>query len=361
MHKEKVEGFIAKKNIIIVEALRIINDNAMGVLFVVDDQGKLIGSLSDGDIRRWLIKTGNLNATIDSIMNENPRFLYEDDINNATKTMTDNTITAIPILNKRDSIIGVICKNTVNIDEKVKSDKLKGVPVVMMAGGKGTRLYPYTKILPKPLIPVGEKPIAEIIIDSFCEYGCKDYYLIVNHRKKMIKAYFNECETDYNIHFVDEEKPLGTGGGVSLLSGQINETFILTNCDNVVVEDYAEIYNYHKEHKNLITMICSLKNFSIPYGVVNLADEGTIKSMEEKPTFSFFTNTGCYIVEPEVINDIPSNTSIGFPDIIDKYRREGKRVGVYPINENSWLDMGEIDALEKMREYLDKNSKKVIW
>ena len=171
--------------------------------------------------------------------------------------------------------------------------------------------------------------------------------------REPIKAYFGELEADYHVHFVDEDIPLGTGGGVSLLKGIIKDTFILTNCDNIVEDDYSKIYEYHKEHKNLITMICSLKNFSIPYGVVNLANEGTIKSMEEKPTFSFFTNTGCYIVEPEVINDIPEGTFMGFPDMIEKYRSEGKNVGVYPISENAWLDMGEMDALEKMRAHLE--------
>lgn len=162
-----------------------------------------------------------------------------------------------------------------------------------------------------------------------------------------LRGDIGELESDYNVHFVDEDVPLGTGGGVSLLKGMIKDTFILTNCDNIVEDDYSQIYEYHKEHKNLITMICSLKNFSIPYGVVNLANEGTIKSMEEKPTFSFFTNTGCYIVEPEVIDDIPEGTFMGFPDMIEKYRSEGKNVGVYPISENAWLDMGEMDAWRK--------------
>lgn len=347
------ESLIGYDNITITEALKKIDENSLGILFIVDSGEKLVGALSDGDIRRWLIKTGDLKASVALAMNKKPKYVLEYKEADAAKLMDDNCITAIPVVDELMRVIKVV--NNKNRDKKTCriSKKLQGVPVVMMAGGKGTRLYPYTKILPKPLIPVGDKPIAELIIESFCEYGCKEYYLIVNHKKNMIKAYFGELESEYNVHFVDEDVPLGTGGGISLLKGMIRDTFILTNCDNIVEDDYSRIYDYHKEHKNLITMICSLKNFSIPYGVVNLANEGTIKSMEEKPTFSFFTNTGCYIVEPEVIDDIPEGTFMGFPDMIEKYRLEGKNVGVYPISENAWLDMGEMDALEKMRVHFE--------
>lgn len=347
------ESLIGYDSITITEALKKIDENALGILFIVDSDERLIGALSDGDIRRWLIKTGDLKAPATQAMNKKPKFVLEQNEADATKLMDENYITAIPVVDEQMHVINVVDNKNRAKKSYSTSKKLQGVPVVMMAGGKGTRLYPYTKILPKPLIPVGDKPIAELIIESFCEYGCNEYYLIVNHKKNMIKAYFGELETDYNVHFVDEEMPLGTGGGVSLLKGMIKDTFILTNCDNIVEDDYFKIYEYHKEHKNLITMICSLKNFSIPYGVVSLANEGTIKSMEEKPTFSFFTNTGCYIVEPEVIDDIPEGTFMGFPDMIEKYRSEGKNVGVYPISENSWLDMGEMDALEKMRAHLE--------
>ena len=354
MTEKSKETLLSHDGITITEALKKIDENALGVLFIVDSEDKLVGALSDGDIRRWLIKTGNLKASVTQAMNKKPKFVLDQNEADAIKLMDENFITAVPVVDSQMRVINVIDNKNRTKKSYSNSKKLQGVPVVMMAGGKGTRLYPYTKILPKPLIPVGDKPIAELIIESFCEYGCSEYYLIVNHKKNMIKAYFGELESDYSVHFVDEDAPLGTGGGVSLLKGMIKDTFILTNCDNIVEDDYSKIYEYHKEHKNLITMICSLKNFSIPYGVVNLANEGTIKSMEEKPTFSFFTNTGCYIVEPEVIDDIPEGTFMGFPDMIEKYRSEGKNVGVYPISENAWLDMGEMDVLEKMRAHLEK-------
>lgn len=345
--------YVGKDTMTIVDALKKIDENSLGVLFIEDADQRIVGTLTDGDIRRWLIKTGNLYTIVANAMNLSPICLKKGQEESAHSQMVKNCITAIPIIDDNMHLIDIIANKDINNQISTKGN-LSMVPVVMMAGGKGTRLYPYTKILPKPLIPVGEKPIAEHIIDSFREYKCQNYYLIVNHKRNMIKAYFNEIQKTYSLQFIDEDIPLGTGGGISLLRGKIDSTFILTNCDILIREDYSKIYKYHKEHSNIVTMICSLKNFNIPYGVVNLADKGTIKSMEEKPTISFFTNTGCYIVEPEIINDIPRNTSIGFPDIIEKYRREGKKVGVYPIGENSWLDMGQMDELEKMREQLEK-------
>ena len=191
-------------------------------------------------------------------------------------------------------------------------------------------------------------------MNRFFQYGIEQFYLVINHKKNMIKAYFNEIEKDYNVNYVDEDKPLGTGGGLSLLKGKINSTFILSNCDILIEEDYEKIYNYHKRKNNLITVVCSLKNIRIPYGVIEISETGEIENMKEKPKLSFFTNTGMYIVEPKVIEDLEEET-IGFPDIIERYKVKGEKIGVYPISENSWLDMGQIDEMEEMRRRLERD------
>ena len=164
-----------------------------------------------------------------------------------------------------------------------------------------------------------------------------------------MKAYFSESDNAYNIKWFDEKKPLGTGGGLSLLKGKIKDTFFFTNCDILLTADYESMLRYHKEHKNVITMVCAYKNLVIPYGVIELGDNGSIAGMKEKPEYSFLTNTGMYIVEPEVLNDIEDDVAIGFPDIIKMEQEKGKKVGVYPVSENEWMDMGQIDELEKMR------------
>ena len=160
---------------------------------------------------------------------------------------------------------------------------------------------------------------------------------------------------EYLDDYVDEDKPLGTGGGLSLLKGKINSTFILSNCDILIEEDYEKIYNYHKKEKNLITMVCSLKNIKIPYGVIEISETGEIESMKEKPELSFFTNTGMYIVEPKIIEELEEDKPIGFPDIIEQHKAKGEKIGIYPISENSWMDMGQIDEMEEMRRRLERD------
>ncbi|WP_300383505.1 sugar phosphate nucleotidyltransferase [Clostridium sp.] len=345
-----IKDFFIDEENTIVEAMNQLDKVAKKVLFVFKDK-KFVAALTDGDIRRWILKKGSLDSKIKYIANYNPRFIYLKDKALAKEYIKRYSIEAIPIVDKDRNIISIASWD----DKEYEIKKNLDIPVVIMAGGLGTRLYPYTKILPKPLIPIGEIPIAEHIINRFHKHGCNKFYLIVNHKKNMIKAYFNEIEKDYEVKYVDEDIPLGTGGGLSLLKDKINNTFILSNCDILIEEDYEKIYKYHKKEENIITMVCSLKNIKIPYGVVEIGENGEISNMKEKPEISFFTNTGVYIVESKVIDELEKDISIGFPDIIEKYKNQGYKIGVYPISENSWMDMGEIDEMEKMRERLYGN------
>lgn len=337
----------------IIEAMKQLDSVATRVLFV-RREGRLTASLSDGDIRRWILSNGDLNAPVSKAANYEPKYLYENQRQYAKEYMMKYGIEAVPIVYDDYRVHSVILRNKADIIADAEKIHL---PVVMMAGGLGTRLYPYTKILPKPLIPVGDIPIAEHIINQFRKYGCKEFYLVVNHKKNMIKAYFNEIEKDYEIHYVDEEKQLGTGGGLSLLKGKLHTTFLLSNCDILIHEDFAKIFKLHKESGNMVTMICSLKNFTVPYGVVEIGEDGSIAGMREKPELSFFTNTGCYIVEPEVIEMIPDGVPVGFPDIIMECKKRGEKVGVYPIGEKSWSDMGQLDELEHMKQQMEMTDK----
>ena len=332
----------------IVEALERIDRNSGKVLFVHRD-GRLVASLTDGDVRRFILRNGNLKANVKEAANYRPMFLLSGDAADAHEFIIQNSIDGVPIVDKEKHIEDVVFRDYIGVPN---NGEALNAPVVMMAGGKGTRLYPYTKILPKPLIPIGEIPIAEHIINRFRAFGCSRFHMIVNYKKNMLKAYFNELDKDYVVYFADEDEPLGTGGGLSLLKGSIGETFFLTNCDILIQDDLERIFRFHKESNNKITMVCSLKNFRIPYGIIKLNDAGRIASMTEKPHVPFLTNTGCYVVEPEVIDSIPDNTSLGFPDIIQKYQDDGENVGVFPISESAWLDMGVPDEMERMKERL---------
>ncbi len=339
------EDFLVSEDITVFQAMQKLNVTAKKILFVV--QGKrLVGTITDGDVRRWILANGSLDASIEKAVNYQPIYLLETETKRVAQYMKKHEIDAVPILNEQHEIVRIIFGKEET--QQFQSQELCGVPVVIMAGGLGTRLYPYTKILPKPLIPVKDIPIVEHIMNEFHNYGCQDFYLIVNYKKNMIKAYFKESDVKYHVNYVDEEIPLGTGGGLALLKEMVESTFILSNCDILIKDDIAKAYNWHMEHKNVITMVCSAKKFTIPYGIVEIDQNGEIDTMQEKPSMSFLTNTGCYIVEPEVIRDLEENVPIGFPDIIEKYKLQRRRVGVYPISENAWLDMGQVDEWGKM-------------
>ena len=343
-----MNGIYIEEGKSILDAMKQLDTNARKILFVHED-GKLLASLTDGDIRRWILKNGELHMPVRCAANYKPVYLYEQQSELAPRTMKEKQIDAIPILDK-----GHVIKKIVFANSSMREQKKFGgeMPVVIMAGGLGARLSPYTNILPKPLIPIGDYPIAEHIISHFCAYGCRQFYMIVNYKRNMVKAYFDEIDKEYMLDFITEEKALGTGGGISLLKGKIDKTFVLTNCDILIDDDLTEAYRLHAESGNLITMVCSLKNFTIPYGVVNIGGDGLIESIHEKPDMSFFTNTGCYFVEPEVVGDMEYNEPADFPEIIEKYIREGKKVGIYPIGSEAWLDMGQLDELEKMKARL---------
>jgi dTDP-glucose pyrophosphorylase len=345
-----VKDFLIDEESTMMDAMALLDKVAKKVLFVMRDKD-FVAALTDGDIRRWILKKGNLDAKVKEMANYSPKYLKEEEKSLARDLMKKHSIEALPVINDNNDIVSVVLWNEEEIEHKSHLD----LPVVIMAGGLGTRLYPYTKILPKPLIPIGEIPIVEHIINRFNKYGINEFFLIVNHKKNMIKAYFNEIEKKYTVNYADEDLPLGTGGGLSLLRGKIKSTFIVSNCDTLIEENYEKMYNHHKAENNLITMVCSLKKFRIPYGVIEINDDGDIEEMKEKPELSFFINTGMYIVEPKIIEELEANNAIGFPDIIEKYRSSGEKIGMYPISEYSWLDMGQLDEMEEMRRRLESN------
>lgn len=344
-----INKFIIDESVTVLDAMKTMDKAAKKILFIVK-KNKLFAALTDGDIRRWIIAKGNLNSPIKMLANYSPLYMnLNEEREVIMQYMRDNSIEALPLLNEDGEIKKVIFWDNTECGDEINKVSL---PVVMMAGGYGKRLYPYTNILPKPLIPIGEIPIAERIINNFYKQGCEKFYLIVNYKKNMIKAYFNEVEKKYQVLYVDEDIPLGTGGGLSLLKGKIDSTFILTNCDILIQEDFFKIYEYHKQKKNTVTMICSLKNFLIPYGVVEMGDDGCVEELKEKPQMPFLTNTGCYIVDQKIMRYLTEGEIISFPEIIMRCKRGGDRVGVYPISENAWLDMGQFDEMEKMKKQL---------
>ena len=347
----RVEELFLAPDATVLEALRKLDETGQRILFIAPE-GRLQAALTDGDIRKFFLRGGTPDQTVDRAANYHPLSLPIAERGRAREVLQAHRIDALPILDKRGVITDIVFAYKLDVDNRKRVD----IPVVMMAGGLGTRLYPYTKILPKPLIPVGEQPIAELIIDRFRDFGCHDFTMIVNYKRGMIKSYFTDLEKDYTVHFADEDVFMGTGGGLCLLKGKIQSPFFFTNCDTLLDVDFGDIYEYHKKHGNLVTMICAFKHYTVPYGVVELGQDGGIAAMREKPELNFLTNTGVYVVEPRVVEEMRDGEVIGFPDVIERYRAAGEKVGVYPIGENSWMDMGQLEELEKMRRKLETQS-----
>ena len=341
---DNIQQFIGNESLTVSEAMQKIDKNAYGILFLVNNRELLTCCITDGDIRRYLLAGGQMSGAAADAANHQPKKAYSFD--EARTLYHKRNWIAIPIVDDEGKLLDVY---TGEIGDIQKKHNPLNIPVVINAGGKGTRLDPFTRVLPKPLIPVGELPIIEHIMKEYQSYSCDEFHIIVNYKKELMKAYFADNENHYHISWYDEENPLGTGGGLSLLRGKFDSTFFFANCDALLTANYESMVNFHKENGNVITMVCAYKNINIPYGVVEIGINGSIKSMKEKPLMSFLTNTGIYIVEPEVIDDIEDGVYIGFPDIVEKEREKGKKVAVFPVSENDWMDMGQLPELEKMR------------
>lgn len=341
-----INKFIVSEEMPICEVMKNIDQNVRGTAFVCRD-GILLASVSDGDIRRYLMRNGSLQTRVGEIANYDPIYLPFERRREAVEQMKRYSIGVIPIVDHSKKIVDI----KLLVNRKYEPSQKINVPLVIMAGGKGTRLKPYTDILPKPLIPIDEKPIVEHIIEHFEAYHCLPIYMIVNYKKNFIKAYFTE-DKERDIIFLEEAEYLGTGGGLKLLQGQIKDTFFMTNCDVLVEADYAKMMSFHKEKKNIITMICAKKKVVIPYGTVSFDEQGYALELLEKPQYEFNTNTGIYIIEPEFLQKIPDGKATLITDMIEQCIREGEKVGVFLIDDEDWMDMGQLEELEKMREKL---------
>jgi dTDP-glucose pyrophosphorylase len=350
--KKSIRHLLIDKNKTLKEAMRQLEETGKKILFVKSNRSKLFGSLTDGDIRRWILSEGSLQDPVEKVCNLAPFFVtrnYGPD--RLKKEFQEKAISCVPVVNGKKEIVDLLFwEDVFQGDREKKPVRRIGIPVVIMAGGQGTRLDPFTRILPKPLIPIGDKTVVEIIIDRFLEFGVKKFYLTVNHKSRIIKSYFEELNPPYAIEYVDEEIPLGTAGSLKLLYPKVRSSLLVTNCDVLVKIDYGELVEHHQKNRNDLTLVASLRNYHIPYGICEIANGGTLTKITEKPEYSFLVNTGMYVIRKEALNHIPSRQMFHITQLIEKIKETGGKIGVFPIGEEAWLDTGEWAEYKKALE-----------
>src|SRR5512133_1832394 len=269
----------------IKDALKQLDRTAMKTLFVVNESDHLLGTITDGDIRRSLLNSGTLNDPIKTIYKSNSFSVqlgdYDDEV--VRRKMLEGPIFCVAVLDASRKIVDCIFWDKEVVVPNKNKNCLQDIPIVIMAGGKGTRLLPFTHVLPKPLIPIGEKTILEIILDEFEEFGSSKYFFTVNYRGEMIQAYFNGIEKKYDIEYLWEKDFHGTAGSLILLPEDIPDTLIVSNCDIIVKADYSDVIKFHREKGADLTILSSIQHHQIPYGVVNYGEQCAVLGITEKP------------------------------------------------------------------------------
>lgn len=335
--------YIVEESATVAEALGKLEKNEYKVLAVAND--RLRGVVTDGDIRRFLLNNGNISQPVSLASSKNPIYLNGFNEGKARKILFEKNITCVPMTDDDGAVHALVFKDTTFHRE---GEALKN-HVIIMAGGFGTRLYPYTDILPKPLMPMGKSTVTEIIIERFKKFGCRNITLVVNHRKNLIKSYFSEKEKDYNLDFVDEDTPLGTAGGLAFFKNKFSDDVFVTYCDNIIETDYRDIISFHKREKNILTLVAAKKCLTIPYGVVELSEDGTVSKIREKPSEEYLINAGFYIISPRFIEMVKDDEFQHITDLIKKCISKGDRIGVYTIDEESFVDAGQIENLKEAK------------
>jgi Nucleoside-diphosphate-sugar pyrophosphorylase involved in lipopolysaccharide biosynthesis/translation initiation factor 2B, gamma/epsilon subunits (eIF-2Bgamma/eIF-2Bepsilon) len=347
----KTGSFLINGDLSIKESMKQMSRLGRKILFVVDGNNRLLGSLSDGDIRKWILSGGGINDNIHKVYNRHPKSVYEDyRTEDVKKLMLDFLIDCMPVIRQNRVIAQILTWECIFSDKCKRRAKKLRTQVVIMAGGRGIRLDPFTRILPKPLIPIGDKPVVEIIMDKFNECGIREFFLTINHKARMIRSYFEDTDGKYRIIYIEEKKPLGTVGSLRLLRDRLKKVFMVTNCDTIIEADYADIMSFHRQNRNDMTIVVSCKHHTIPYGVCEIENGGVLKDINEKPGYDVLVNTGMYVMNKRMLDLIPHSDHYDVNELIGSAKSRGFKIGAFPIAENSWVDIGQWEEYRKALE-----------
>ncbi|WP_067177463.1 nucleotidyltransferase family protein [Sulfurospirillum sp. UCH001] len=337
---------ILNKQTTLNDAIRLLDLNGNGVLPVIDAKEKLLGLITDGDIRKAIL---NKNLDLEHIINKNPHKLHI----NISKNQIVSYLKKIhrrhiPLVDDDDKFIKVFTLDEIEFN-------LKTNWVIIMAGGLGTRLGKLTQDTPKPMLQVGNKPMIEHIIDMFTLYGFTKFMLSVNYKSEVIKEYFGDgSRFGIEVKYLEEKKRLGTGGALSLIDMKLNEPFFVTNGDVLSSLDYEKLLDFHINVNSVATMCIRKDNYQIPYGVIEIDNKSNIVSMKEKPIQEFFINTGIYILDPTVLSYVPNDEFFDLPSLFDILKNEKKVTKSFEITDY-WIDMGTPSDYETIKKRWNYN------
>jgi dTDP-glucose pyrophosphorylase len=343
-----IKSITVKSNLSIRKSIKKMDENGYGIIICLDGNDFVVGIVTNGDFRRAILSGVDLSCPIKEITNTNFIYLTQEYTkDDALLIFREERVDQIPILNNKKLADIIFKHNTVdkvNSGEKVIKNNIE---IIIMAGGIGTRLLPLTKIIPKPLIPIGDKTILERIIDQYKVFNNK-IHISVNYKSEMIKSYLERSVHDCNIVYLNEKTPLGTVGALYQLNKKIFNTILLTNCDSIINENLDSIIEYHKSQNNNITIIGALRHYPISYGVCDINKDGQLIKLDEKPELDFVVNSGTYLFEPDVLNLIPINKKFHATDLIKIALLKKMNVGVYPITSEKWIDIGQFKEYKQL-------------
>lgn len=347
-NNKKIENRCIASSESLLGALKLMDAQKVKMLFVFEDE-HFVSILTIGDIQRAIVKNIALETPVAQVVDRNKKFAHSgESMDVIREKMLRLRAECMPVLDENGELEDVYFWRDLFENEETYLRPKIDLPVVIMAGGKGTRLKPITNVIPKPLVPIGDKTILETILDQFESIGCHKFYMSVNYKADIMKYYLSQLDHQYDVEFFQEDKPLGTIGSVSLLKGKITTPFFVSNCDSINEQDYRDVYDYHVSNHNDLTIVTMVKTFKIPYGVIVTGEDGLMTSLSEKPELTYQVNTGVYILNPSCIEEIPEGEFFHITHLMEKIKARGGRVGCFPVSEHSWKDMGEWPEYLKM-------------
>ena len=352
-----MKNYLLNINKKIKDSLFQLEQNNEKCLVIVDSKYSLKGTLTDGDVRRALLRGANINSKLNKYIKKKPFYLRENYFSKkdaikkldlkTIENLKNDHIDVIPLVNKNHKVIKILYPK--DFKKYFSREKiLKNIPALIMAGGKGERLEQFTNYFPKPLVPVEDTTAAEYIIDSFKKYGVRKFFMSLNYKKNLIKSYFNESKVN-NINFLEEKKVSGTAGSISLLKSKVTTDFFVIYCDTILSMNLEKFYEYHKKNNYKITLVAASKNFQLSYGACEIKKNGQLKKILEKPSTNYLVSVGLYLFKPEIINLVPKNKFFEMDVLIKKIKQRGGKIGVFPISEENWRDTGRIQEKKQYK------------